>query len=106
MAFSDWAVPNLDHLIALDLDSQHFNYADLVKSLPRCSRRQARRGLLAGNARVEFKEMVDCFAAFEKVDKALDRTTRTPETWRTAHAMWADPDRVIKPVLLFRGHNL
>jgi hypothetical protein len=53
---------------------------------------------------IERQKLVDCFAAFEEVDKALHRYTRAPETGSAAEAPGVYPDGFIQVVSLFGGH--
>ena len=64
------------------------------------------KDLLPCDGWVEQQKLVDGFAAFKKIDKALHGYTGAPETRSTAHAPRVYPDRLIQAASLFSGHIL
>ena len=65
-----------------------------------------RQHLPTGDGGVKLQKLVNGFAAFEQINQTLNRHARTPEAWHTAYALGANPDRLIKPIFLFRRHTV
>jgi hypothetical protein len=60
--------------------------------------------LLSGDRGIQLNELIDRFTTLKKVDQTLNGHAGIAEARHTAHSLGINPDHLIKPAFLFRGH--
>src|SRR5665213_2014861 len=65
-----------------------------------------RKHLLPRNRWIERKKLVESFPTVKEVDQTLNRHPSTSEARSPAHALWANPHRLVEPGFLIGSHSL